>query len=608
MQSTHQEDAAKLFARFKSASGGSKWDDVLELQDYGTLTAGGLSGEFHAKHDLLTGRLTSRYRMGSVDGGAGFDGHTAWQRGPGGEIAVLNAPEAKRRARSQAWLDARAYWYPQRMPASYSAVETIELDGRAYHAISAYPEDGDPLVLWLLADTHLLGRIVRRRGADTVTTVLDDYRNIEGLHLPFRSTTDRADATGQIDRRLRMQIDLERISVSTTAGDADFAIPAMAENARIDDASGITRIPFELINNHIYVNGEIDGHAVRFMVDTGGANLLTPEAAKRLGLSSEGKLVASGPSEKKVDVALAHAGQVRVGAAILKSPVFYVVDLGELPQVEGVAFDGLVGYEMFRHFCVQIDYAQRQLTLTEAGNFVPPTDATELDFDFDRLTPIVSGTLDGIPVRLTVDTGSRASLTLNSPFVSAHNLVTKYNAAPESVLGWGVGGAARMRAARFGLLQLGNLDIKDIAGDLYTSTKGALSNPDQAGNLGGGILKRFTVTFNYVAKLLYLAPNSEFDKIQAFDRSGLWLNLDGSALKVADIASCSSATRADIQEGDRIIAIDGESVTLRTLAKWRERLRQLPVGTGLTFQLLRDGLEITAKLVLADRISPTWNG
>jgi hypothetical protein len=287
--------------------------------------------------------------------------------------------------------------------------------------------------------------------------------------------------------------------------------------------------------------------------------------------------------------------------------VFYVVDLGELPQVEGVAFDGLVGYEMFRHFCVQIDYAQKQLTLTESGNFFPPVNATELDFDFDRLTPIVSGTLDGIPMRLTVDTGSRASLTLNSPFVSAHDLVTKYNAAPESVLGWGVGGAARMRAARFGLLALGDLAIKDIAGDLYTSTKGALSNPDQAGNLGGGILRRFTVTFNYVAKRMYLAPNSEFDKAQAFDRSGLWLNLDGNALKVADIASGSSATNADIQEGDRIIAIDRESVSMRTLAEWRECLRQLPVATELTFQLLRNDVEIATRLILADRIPPKWN-
>lgn len=599
-------EAAVLFANFKAASGGIQWDHVRSLRDRGTLRAGGLSGEFHAIRDVHTGRSASRHKMGSISGGAGYDGQAAWQQGPGGEIAVLDAPEAKRRARSQAWIDARAYWYPHRMAAAYGKVETCELDGHAHRVVEVVPEDGDPVTLWFEADSNILVRIVRRRGSDIATTILDDYRDIDGLRLPFRSVTDRADASGRIDPRQRMEIVLDEITPNVAVSDAEFAAPAMVAVARIDDPSGIACVPFDLVNNHIYVDGDVDGKPVRFMVDTGGVNLLTPAAAQRLGLNSEGKLGASGPGEQRTDVALARAKRVRVGAATLDNPVFYVIDLAELPKVEGVEFDGLIGYEMFRRFGVQIDYANKQLVLAEPEKFVPPTGATEIDFEFDRLTPIICGMLDGVPVRLTVDTGSRVSLTMNSPFVHAHDLPAKYDAAPESVLGWGIGGPVRLRPVRFGRLQLGKLDITGIAGDLFTGSKGALTNPDHAGNLGGGVLKRFTVAFDYAARRMYLAPNAAFDRSDAFDRSGLWLIQDVDTLKVVDVAKDSAAERVGIAENDRVTVIGDEAITTHTLAEWRQRLRELPVGAGLEMRLLRDGTAFGVKLVLADRIPSKW--
>jgi hypothetical protein len=268
------------------------------------------------------------------------------------------------------------------MPARFGNVDIREMEGRSYRLIEVTPNGGDPLALWFSADTNLLARIVRRRGADTATTVLDDYRDVDGLLLPFRAVTDRADASGRVDARLRMQIVLDDITPNLGVAEIDFALPTMAPVARIDDASGITQVPFDLVNNHIYVDAAIDGQPVRLMVDTGGMNLLTPAAAARLGLHSEGRLGASGPGQQRPDVALARAAQVRVGAAVLDDPIFYVVDLGELPQAEGVVLEGLLGYEMFRRFGVQIDYAMKQLSLSE-----PLRTTTRCDRDRIRIRP-----------------------------------------------------------------------------------------------------------------------------------------------------------------------------------------------------------------------------
>nr|WP_255482545.1 aspartyl protease family protein [Rhodanobacter sp. MP7CTX1] len=376
----------------------------------------------------------------------------------------------------------------------------------------------------------------------------------------------------------------------------------MVATAHINDASGTTRVPFDLANNHIYIDGSVNGKPVRLMFDTGAGNLLTPAAAKRLGLTSEGKLASGGVGEQLNNRGFARAKEVRVGAATLADPVFAVTNLGDLPKVEGVPLDGLVGYEMFRRFGVTIDYAKKQITFSEPKKFTPPPGAAALTFDLDGHYAVISGTLDGVPVRVIVDTGSRGSLVMTAAFVHAHDLITKYGASPEAVTGWGVNGGSRGRPARFGTLRLGDFDIDGVAGDLFVGDKGGLANPDWSGDLGGGVLHRFTVAFDYANKKIYLAPNVDIDKPYAFDRSGLWLLVDGDSLKVVDVAKDSAAEQAGMHIADRISSIDGVAIATKSLSDWRQQLRELPVDTRLTIRFQRDGKISDATLTLADRM------
>src|SRR5262245_16061636 len=103
----HAEDSASVLARAKAASGGDAWDTAHAFHGDGSLSTGGLSGAYHVTVDLRTGRSVETYRLGNVDGAGGYDGTRGWERDPGGEVAALDAPEALRRARTQAWLDAR---------------------------------------------------------------------------------------------------------------------------------------------------------------------------------------------------------------------------------------------------------------------------------------------------------------------------------------------------------------------------------------------------------------------------------------------------------------------------------------------------------------------
>jgi len=598
------EDSATVLARAKTASGAARWDGIRSWHGDGTITSGGLSGEYQVTVDMTGVRSVDSYRLGSVDGAEGFDGTRAWERDPGGAVATLDSPDAVRRARSQAWVDARAYLGAPRDSATFSAAESRRLDGRDYRVIVATPRDGDPLTLWFAADDGLLARTQQRHGQDTATTTLDDYRDVDGVRVPFHSITDMTDAAGRTDPKRRVEIRFEYVALNAPVTDADFAAPPMRDAARVVDEGGVTRIPFQLVNNHIFVDARIDGKPARLIVDTAGYNMLTPAAARRLGVAAQGQLSAAGNGENRTELALGRAHELRVGGAVLDEPVLYVFDLGRLSDVEGEDVDGLVGYEMFRRFGVVIDYAAGELVVSEPARFTPPAGATAIAFTMSDSVPIVDADLDGLPARISIDTGSRTSLTLHAPYVHANGLVAKYAAAPEAVTGWGVGGGVRCRPARFGTLTIGGVAIRGIAGELFTGDKGSFANPDLSANLGGGVLRRFTVAFDYAASRMYLLANSAAPSTDAFDRSGLWLLRDGDALAVADVAADSAAAAAGLRSGDRIVSLRGEAVATRSLAQWRALLRDSPAGSAVAVAYLRGDAERMAQLTLADRIPP----
>src|SRR5690606_13531587 len=131
--------AGDVLERGRQAAGGDRWDDVHSLRIEGRLEAGGLQGTVEMLVDVRSGRSVAHYRLGPVEGANGYDGRVAWTRDPGGEVLALDAAEALRAARSQAWLDARAYWYPSRGTADWSEPQARELDGTRHDVLVATP-------------------------------------------------------------------------------------------------------------------------------------------------------------------------------------------------------------------------------------------------------------------------------------------------------------------------------------------------------------------------------------------------------------------------------------------------------------------------------------
>lgn len=68
-----------------------------------------------------------------------------------------------------------------------------------------------------------------------------------------------------------------------------------------------TTVPFELINNHIYVDAQIDGRPLKLLFDSGGANVVTRTTAEA-GLRA-GDLIVALDGRSARDLSLLDARQ-----------------------------------------------------------------------------------------------------------------------------------------------------------------------------------------------------------------------------------------------------------------------------------------------------------
>lgn len=582
------------------ASGGERaWADVSGLEREGELHFAGLAGTFVSREDVAAARYVTQFELGPYRGAEGFDGRQAWFMDPSGDAAAQDAAAERRAARNQAWLAARGYWFPDRHPAEMTFGGTRMHDGRRFNVIEAVPDGGRPLELWFDAQTHRLSRIREDDGRGMREMSLTEYRSVGALVLPHR-LIELDTATGQATEQR-----VAAFRVNVPFGDDVFSLPQVRV-ADFDWPAGAdyVELPFALANNHIYVDVRVNGQGpLRFIVDTGGLNLLTRAAADRLGIEAEGALKASGTGEKTTDVGVARVERLSLGALDLRDQTFFVADLSELQDVEGVPFDGLVGFEVFRRFVVRIAYADGRLRLYLPKKFSGEGGGVRVPIRLNDRTPEIDGRVDGISGVFSVDTGSRSALDLHRPFVERHNLAARYCPCVETITGWGVGGPVRGRSARVARFEIGELTVNDVGVELSLQESGAYADSNLAGNIGGALLKRFNVTFDYSRNEMILEPHERSHVPDNFDKSGLWINRSGDELVVAAVVPGSAADGAGLREGDRISRVDAVAGRDVDLPGLRQRLRDAAEGTAVTFTVLRDGGERDIAVTLR-RLTP----
>jgi hypothetical protein len=254
-------------------------------------------------------------------------------------------------------------------------------------------------------------------------------------------------------------------------------------------------------------------------------------------------------------------------------------------------YDGVIGLPLFSRFIVALDYEKKTVAFTAPDRFDYRGSGYILKFEPLRQLPLILASIDGIEGRFGVDTGAVGSVLLTNSFIDENHLRSKYNPKIEAISGWGIGGAIRSQIVRSNSFKIGPLELHDLVTRLSMQKSGSLVASPYSGLLGGRLLSRFKLTFDYQGRRMIFEPNRTFGDHDSYDRAGMWLSVaaDARSWEVTDVLTGGAAYRAGLRIGDRIQKIDGKSVTVLSLPAIRRRLRTASPGKKIGMEVIGEG-------------------
>ena len=379
-------------------------------------------------------------------------------------------------------------------------------------------------------------------------------------------------------------------------------------------------IRFEMIHNLIVVPVFINSSdTLRFILDTGVSNTMLTNTAGAVGLSFNfaREINLYGLGEGREVKAYHSFGNVIEMPGVIgfnHNVIILKDDFDFLSQGLGTQINGLLGYDVFDSFVVEIDYKSRKLTLYDPSFYRQRKREkflkryTPLAMEIKRRKPFVEAELTGdnnqtIKTNLLIDTGASHAISL---FRSSDSRLQIPDHSLYSFIGVGLSGDI------YGFI--GREKRFSLAG--FRFKKPLITYPDEeavqitgyekkrSGSVGSDIMKRFTVVFDYHGGEVLLKPNSMFNNEFKYNLSGMDLTTpipDFPMYQISKIREGSPAWIAGLEVGDQIVSVNGIEVSEYSLSGLIEIFQSRP-GRTLRIDIKRKDQLIAAKFTLEDPI------
>lgn len=368
-----------------------------------------------------------------------------------------------------------------------------------------------------------------------------------------------------------------------------------------------SRIPFRLVNNLPIIEVDINGTPLSFILDTGVKStiLFSLEAADSIQLRNTSPVLLQGLGPGGTVNALKSLNnKVKVKDAVdWNHPLYIIFDssLNFSPRM-GIPIHGILGNDFFQNFIVKINYTSKVITVYDPKKYSLKACAKceDLPLNFVGSKPYISLKVISEEkqedVKLLVDSGSSDVIWLFDHDYFISESPKNYF---KDFLGLGLSGNIFGKRARIPELMVGNYHLKEVNTSFpeEDAIMKARYYEDRDGSVGGGLLSRFTVTFDYGNKLIRFKKNSKFNDPFNYNMSGITLEHDGMELVkekrrapvfsdranqndnftrssisittevhfslvpkyvVADVREGSPAALAGIEKDDEIISINGK--------------------------------------------------
>lgn len=375
-------------------------------------------------------------------------------------------------------------------------------------------------------------------------------------------------------------------------------------------------IPIEIHNNLVVVPVLLNGALpLKFIVDTGVRTAILTEKTYTdiLNLSYSRKYSVAGPGGINVieayvtnGVDLQLPGVDGHGHALLVLGEDYL----ELRNYLGTDVHGVLGYELFSRFIVKINYKEKIMTLMIPEKLRLSKKYKTVPLSIEDTKPYITADIkqtngEKKRLKLLVDSGASHSMLLDPASDSTLDVPSN---AVSCTVGRGLGGEIRGKSGRLKELSLGSYTLEDVLVNYpdpnsYVDTL-KLGQTFRNGTLGGEILSRFTVIYNFSREELHLKKNGDFKKGFYYNLSGLTLRAKGNQLnsfEVTDVRKFSTADNAGVQVGDQILSVNGVKASDVNLNQLNGLLNERP-GKKININIKRNNAVLNVKMVLKNTV------
>lgn len=283
-----------------------------------------------------------------------------------------------------------------------------------------------------------------------------------------------------------------------------------------------TTIRFELYRNLIVIPARInDTLNVKLILDTGTRSMLLygKRFAAMNNLSGNRRLKVSGwGSPEGVDGQVSYPNDVTIGSIEGNQLGIAVVPTRHLFD-DKPAIDGIVGYELFVKFVVEINYHTRTIYLFDKLPAGHAEGFTSVPLEINKAMPQVQSTIvlkdrTTVNMRLLVDTGSSLGLTL----FSKDKIKTNPSDVPKPV-GIGLNGIIKGVDLYLKHFFLGNLKARSVPSYVVKVDEHPDDKFSYCGSVGAAFLKKHIVIFDYPSSKLFLLSYKAAKTLKAVART-----------------------------------------------------------------------------------------
>ena len=264
-----------------------------------------------------------------------------------------------------------------------------------------------------------------------------------------------------------------------------------------------------------------------------------------------------------------------------------------------VYIHGILGYDLFSRYVVELDFQNERLTLHQPEHFQYDGTGEVVSLGYDGRKPYFEASVvqhDGsiVPTRLHLDLGKPTTLSLIPSDDSGISIPP--GALPNESRG--LSGKVEERISRIRELRLGNQVLKDVVTTF--SIAGHATSGERHGVIGVDALSRFRLFVDYTRDHIILEP-VDLDRPFESDMSGITWVPQGDGFAVWQVRDESPADAAGLRKGDKLVAIDDVEASRIRFSELFERMRA-EAGAEIALELQRGSESLSVVLTLRRRI------